>query len=111
MSFVFFRVSFERAFVFLTSLSTDIDLSKVTDKGLGALGYAGCGASLVSLTLEGACLFFFFCMLFSFFCSRPPIECAGLGEGMTDEGLRTLAAAGCGPSLTLLHLESESDVL
>ena len=36
------------------------------------------------------------------FCKR-----AGLGEGVTDEGLRALASAGCGENLTKLDLFSE----
>ena len=49
------------------------------------------GGSFSSLALLSPCL-----------CER-----ADLKEGVTDEGLRALASAGCGEKLTLLSLRSE----
>lgn len=53
------------------------------------------------------------CLLgFDHLLSTPPpclqnIMSAGLEEGVTDDGLRALAAAGCGKNLTSLYLECE----
>ena len=49
------------------------------------------GGSFSSLALLSPCL-----------CNR-----ADLSGGVTDEGLRALASAGCGEKLTSLHLSSE----
>ena len=60
----------------------------------------GVGVSDVCVAVTG--LFLLPSPLLAFFCKR-----AGLGEGVTDEGLRALASAGCGENLTKLDLSCE----
>lgn len=82
----------------------------VTDEGLRALAGSGCGENLTSLRLDCMCVFFFPACGGGFHCARVCIslrELAVLREGVTDEGLRALASAGCGRKLATLALSCE----
>ena len=78
----------------------------MTDAGLSELANAGCGEQLASLSLSGESLFLLGA-------TAPSMEDgrlrwwrlrAGLGRGVTDEGIFALAEAGCGRTLTFLTL-------
>ena len=95
--------------------------SSVTDDGLCALAFAGCGVQLSSLFLR--CVLCFACLSYcrnfddtleeEWWSCIPnvPVCVAVLGavleKEVTDDGLSALAAAGCGAHLTSLTLWGE----
>lgn len=84
----------------------------MSDKGLCTLAGVGCGARLSSLTLH--CAFFpsYLCACHRVFIpSFVANEIVDLEAGVTDEGLRALAQAGCGARLTSLSLIGECFLL
>ena len=76
----------------------------MTDEGLRALASAGCGENLALLALHCECVPCVSDASFSSPHHHLLQKHADLPNGLTDEGLRALAAAGCGEKLTSLTL-------